>query len=241
MSTPAGRPALLRAAILLLPALLGACAGRAAREDFRESPGSPNVSGGEVLARVNGEAVTRAELDTFVRRSALEKKADDLRREVDRDPELHRRFLQELVVRRLILQWAEKLGIAVSEAEIDEAARRGVDPSGSFLILTTLREDAPKPDSRAGYRQSIQEELREAKVFRRLAQEGAVRDEPFTEFSVRAFYDGHREEFRGSYAEERERIDLKLRIERRHADHRQLAAFLFRRSEVTPAALAEFR
>jgi len=241
MTHPAGRKALLQTATLLLSAVLGSCAGRGTREAFRESASSPDVSGAEVLARVNGEAVTRAELDSFVRRSALEQKAAELRREIERDPELRRRFLQELVVGRLILQWAEKLGIVVSEAEIDEAARRGVDHSGWFLIMTSLRADGAKTDSPADFRQSVRDELREAKVFGRLAREGAVTSEPFTEFSLRAFYDANREQFKGSYAEERDRIDLLLKIERRRADHRQLASFLFRRSEVTPATLAEFR
>jgi hypothetical protein len=241
MLRPARRLLFVPTVILLLTALLGACAGKGPREDFRESTPSPDNSAAEVLARVNCEAVIRAELDSFVRRSALENKAAELRRDVERDPDLRRRFLQELVVRRMILQWADKLGIAVSESEIDEGIRRGTDASGKFLLQTTLLEDSPKTDSRADFRQSVQEELREAKVFSRLAQEGAVRDETFTELSFRDYYAAHRERFKGTYADERDRIELQLRIDKRHTDHRQLALFLFRRSEVTPGNLAEFR
>src|SRR5579859_6344160 len=99
----------LQAAAFLIPAFLEACTGHPGGGP--SSLGSSDELVPEVEAWVNGEAITRAELESHLPRPASASGSAELRRAV----------LQELVVERMVRRSAARIGITVSEAELDQA------------------------------------------------------------------------------------------------------------------------
>lgn len=180
----------------------------------------------EVVARVNGEPITLAELDCLLTTSGS----------ASGDQALRQAVLQELVIERMVRQSAMKYGLTVSEGELDQAVRRQMDKMSSAAFPTC--EGCAKTISAAEFREDQRYPLLEAKVFAHYAGQGALKDDQVTESAIRAYYDAHRNRCRGTYAEHHDKIAALLTEEKRSVDREQLIRFLFQRSEILPKSLA---
>lgn len=151
---------------------------------------APQVAWGaepEIVARVNGAAVTRQELqsmlgDSFTERSLLQELGDDNPKKND----LERLAVRKLIRHRLFLQEAERLGFTVTEAELDQ----------SLMVLRKRFEDLAQLGAwmhdRGHDDQSLLDTLRSqilmTKVWERLAEGVMVSKE-----QVKAYYETHKE------------------------------------------------
>jgi len=195
------------------------------RENQPERSSSTKELPRDVVARVNGESITRSELDSHLSRVGT----------ADRNQELRDAALQELVLERMVRQSAMKYGITVSETELDLAVRREMDKNSHFPEPRC--EGCTKTRSAAEFREDQRYRLLEAKVFAHYAGEGVLKNDPVSESAIRAYYDAHRDQCRGAYADDRAKIASMLTNKKRDADRDQLVRFLFQRFEVIPKSL----
>jgi peptidyl-prolyl cis-trans isomerase SurA len=141
----------------------------------------------EIVARVNGAAVTRQELqnilsDSLTERSLLQEFGADKPKEKD----LERLAVRKLIHHRLFLQEAERRGFTVTEAELDQ----------SLLVLRKRFEDLDKfgawMHDQGLDDQSLFDTLRSqilmTKVWERLVEGVVVRPE-----QVKGYYETHKE------------------------------------------------
>jgi parvulin-like peptidyl-prolyl isomerase len=152
----------------------------------------------EVVARVNGEPVTRAEVERM-RGSPLT--LGQARRELGvEEPDadaLERVALRNVIRRRLMIQEARRRGLTVPEKELDEriaALRRSFDDLGSFGAW--MQEQGL--DDRTLF-ESVRGDMSADRLWAALVEDVRVTDE-----EVRAYYDAHRDELR--------REEVRLRI-----------------------------
>jgi parvulin-like peptidyl-prolyl isomerase len=140
----------------------------------------------EIVARVNGAAVTRQELqsmlgDSFTERTLLQELGVDNPKKKD----LERLAVQKLIRHRLFLQEAERLGFTVTEAELDQ----------SLMVLRKRFDDLAQLGAWMHDRglddQSLLDTLRSqilmTKVWERLAEGVMVSPE-----QVKEYYETHK-------------------------------------------------
>jgi parvulin-like peptidyl-prolyl isomerase len=160
--------------------LVGAAIVLGSRRDGSEDP--------EIVARVNGEAVTegelhRAQADLLALRGPEGKRGD----EASDDEELEHLAVRQLIERQLILQEAARQNLSVSEDELDEA-------------LTELRRRFADLDSFGAWMQkrglddrSLMETIRGDLVMGRVTA-ALVEGVRVSEEQVRAYYEAHKED-----------------------------------------------
>lgn len=180
----------------------------------------PAAAGGperpEIAATVNGEAVTRAEVERM-RASPLT--LAQARRELgvaDPDPDaLERLALRRVIQRRLMIQEARRRRLAVSEQELDEriaALRRSFDDLASFGAW--MQEQGL--DDRSLF-ESVRGDLAADRLWAALVEGVRVTDE-----QVRAYYAAHRDELAG------EEVRLRIIAVRGEAAGEEIVAALRR-------------
>ena len=142
----------------------------------------------EIVARVNGEAVTLGELHRaradLLALSALQRKAGD---EASDDEELERLAVRQLMRRHLILQEAARQNLLLSEDELDEAV---IELRSRFADLQGF---GAWMQERGLDDRSLMETIRGDLLMRRAT---AVLAEGVraTEEQVRAYYEAHKED-----------------------------------------------
>lgn len=149
------------------------------RQDGSEDP--------EIVARVNGEAVTwrelhRAEVDLRAL-SSLQAKGE---KTLD-DEELERLALRQLIQRHLILQEAARQNLSVSEDELDEALIELRDRFADLESFGAWMQERGLED------RSLIETLRADVLVRRVTAALAERAQ-VTEEQVREYYEAHKED-----------------------------------------------
>lgn len=140
-----------------------------------------------VVARVNGEEISRADLERSIR--GVETQLNQ-RVPGDKRDGVVRGVLERLINYRLLLQEARARGIEVSAAEIDAQVRalaaqfRSEEDLRNALIRRGVTVDMLRDDAR-----------RDLRVARLVSQE-AGKDVAVPAADVRTFYDANREKFR---------------------------------------------
>lgn len=141
----------------------------------------------EIVARVNGAAVTRQELQSILGDSLEERSLlQELGAEKPKEKDLELLAVRKLIRHRLFLQEAERLGFTVTEAELDQ----------SLLVLRKRFEDLAQfgawMQGRGLDDQSLLDTLRSqilmTKVWERLSEGVMVSTE-----QVKAYYETHKE------------------------------------------------
>jgi parvulin-like peptidyl-prolyl isomerase len=164
----------------ILIVLVGAAIVLGPRRDGSEDP--------EIVARVNGEAVTQGELhraqaDLLALRGPEGKRGD----EASDDEELERLAVRQLIQRHLILQEAARQNLSVSDDELDEAIvelrRRFADLQG----LGAWMQERGLDDR--SLMETIRGDLLTRRVTTALMEGVRVSDE-----QVRAYYEAHKED-----------------------------------------------
>lgn len=149
------------------------------RRDGSEDP--------EIVARVNGEAVTRGELHRaeadLLALGGLQGKGD----KAPDDEELERLAVRQLIQRHLMLQEAARQNLSVSEDEFDEAL---IELRGRFPDLQSLGEWMQE---RGLDDRSLMETIRGDLLVRRVTA-ALVEGVRVTEEQVRAYYEAHKED-----------------------------------------------
>jgi peptidyl-prolyl cis-trans isomerase SurA len=153
-------------------------------------PGNPTGPDATVVARVNGDSITRAELRRM-RDNPLTRRQLQLELGVEgRDPErLDRLALQKLIHLRLLIQEARQRSMTVTEKELDQAItslRRGFDDLRSFGMW--MNEQGLDERSLFG---AIRDDLLADRVRTSLAEGARVGEK-----DVQQYYEAHQEELR---------------------------------------------
>jgi len=142
----------------------------------------------EIVARVNGEPVTRAELQRMLADSRMRRLSQrELGTQIPDSKELQRLALQKLIHRRLILQEAHRRNITVTEEEIDKGVAalrsrfKGAKKYQGWLRSMGLDE------------KSLRESLRRDLLATRVSVE-VVKEARVTEEQVQEYYEAHKAE-----------------------------------------------
>lgn len=142
-----------------------------------------------VLAEVNGETITRADIDLYeaARLESLRAGAGLL----DPQQELLREMglLRELVDQRVLLQRAGAQGVAALDRDVDEAVRRHRLAHGSEEVFLEFLALAGIADG------EFREELRRQLTVERLLSREVAATIRVREEEMRAYYDRHRAAF----------------------------------------------
>jgi len=158
----------------------------AAAAAAEEAETVPVLAADAVLATVNGENITGAEVqrvvDIFVEQAGGQIPSSQLARAI---VPVRARILEELVMRRVMLDAAEKEGISVSDEEFADNKKELAEglPEGVTV------EDMLK---RSGATES---ELRDQMVIRKLLMAKADAAGKASEEDAKAFYDEHKEDY----------------------------------------------
>ncbi len=141
-----------------------------------------------VVARVNGEAVTRGELDRLLNDPLAESRLrQELGGESSDSAGLERLAVHELIHRRLFLQEAVRRGFTVSEKELDQALLALRGRFGDLIAFGQWMQGRGLDDrSLLG---SLREQVLMAKVWEALVEEVGVSEE-----RVQEYYQIHRED-----------------------------------------------
>jgi hypothetical protein len=178
-----------------------------------------------IAARVNGEVITWAEVASGIAH---------LKNELAY-PELRQATLKQAVEDRLLRQSVAKNHITVTEQELDDLVQRHIEGSPPFP--SDLYEGCQKTISIAEFRENLRKGLLYDKLFQQFVVMDLLRDEPITEDGVRIFFEGHRNQFEGTFDLNRVRIDQYLKSNKRRDDREKVVALLFRQAQVIPADL----
>lgn len=166
----------MRAAWLLIPLLLLGCPQKAGPQQ------DPNV-----VATVNGEAITRAAFELELAREAQAMEGLASRTPEQIEP-YKQTLLDTMMQRTLLLQAARAQGIAVTPEEVDRRvlALASEYPAGSFDDALAKNETNRAELARRTREQLLVEHLFEQQVFARIAA---------TEDQIRRYFDEHPDEF----------------------------------------------
>lgn len=141
----------------------------------------------EIVARVNGKAVTRGELHRaeadLLALGGLQGKGD----EAPDDEELERLAVRQLIQRHLMLQEAVRQNLSVSEDELDEAL---IELRGRFA---DLQDFGAWMQERGLDDRSLMETLRGDLLMRRVMA-GLVEGSRPSDEEVREYYDAHKDD-----------------------------------------------
>jgi parvulin-like peptidyl-prolyl isomerase len=152
--------------------------------------GDPTKPDTTVVARVNGEAVTRVELQRMLNNPLTRRQLQQEFGVADPDQkELERLALRSLIRRRLMLQEAARRKMAISDEELDQgiaSLRRRFEDLRSFGMW--MKEEGL--DDRSLF-ESIRVQMLATRVAGALAAEVRV-----TEEQVREHYEAHREDLK---------------------------------------------
>jgi parvulin-like peptidyl-prolyl isomerase len=153
-------------------------------------PGGPTEADAAVVARVDGEPVTRAELRRMRDNPLTRRQLQQELGAEEPDPErLERLALRRLIHLRLLVQEARRRGITVTEKELDDAItslRRGFDDLRSFGAW--MNEQWLDERSMFG---AIRDDLLADRARAALAEGARVEEK-----DVQQYYDSHRDELR---------------------------------------------
>ncbi|HEY0295061.1 MAG TPA: peptidylprolyl isomerase [Bordetella sp.] len=153
------------------------------------APAPAASAGGEqfgdgIAAVVNKEVITMRDL-----REASQRTAADLQQhkiQVPPDDVLQRQVLQQLIMDRLQEQEARRLGIALTDAQVDQAV--GMIADRNRLTVDQLKAEIAKTGaSWDGYRKSIREEIRTTRLRQRMVDSNIT----ITDGEVDAFLKEH--------------------------------------------------
>ncbi len=136
-----------------------------------------------IVAIVNDEVITQSQLEDL--KMPLGNKGFITYRDTD-DPEVRKRLLERLIDKKLQLQRARKLGIVVSEADVDGAINdvRQRNHMSQKELVASLREQGL---TMADYRQQIREQMTIARlVHREVRSRIVINDE-----EAMAYYKAH--------------------------------------------------
>jgi len=186
---------------------------------------SPDADDSAIAARVNGEVITVA---------ALESKVCPLRPGLV-TPELRLAVLRECVQERLIAQSASKNRVSFSEEELT-----------LFMIQSVERPSAPFPACKgcsrliptAEYREACRTELLAQKLIHFFIQRNLLKPEEDSEDRVRRFFEDHRDQYRGDFETNRPALLRCFETQSRAAQYRSLIDILLRQAIVSPEELA---
>jgi parvulin-like peptidyl-prolyl isomerase len=153
-----------------------------------QAVGSTKAADGSVVARVNGEPVTRAEFQRMLGNPLTRRELQLKLGEEQPDPQqLERLALRKAIHHRLMLQEAARRNIAVTGAELDKAIaslRRRFDDLGDFGRWMTDQG----LDDRALF-EAVRGDMLAGRVWAALAQGVRVSEE-----QAQQYYDSHRGE-----------------------------------------------
>ncbi|MBI2343060.1 MAG: peptidyl-prolyl cis-trans isomerase [Deltaproteobacteria bacterium] len=142
---------------------------------------------GDVVARVDGEAITTSELETAA--MMMQHRADPIRL---KGKDYHKTFtstvLQELIDRRLIAQAARAAGITLASDEIDAFVTQSLAQYNARTLTEVLRSHAI--DETQWRREQQYHLLTERYIAQVIAPTIII-----TPKDVRAYYEAHRDEF----------------------------------------------
>lgn len=157
---------------LLLLCLLAACEGGA--QDVVRAP----------LIEINGQLINKAEfLAAFEKSLQKDQPLTGIERE-----ELQRSFLVQLIDRELIHGEARRLGIAVTEADIEAALQSHRQDYPGAAFETMLQE-------RGLTLEDWRDELRESLIMEKLLEEAVYSRVEVSEMEVAAYYEANRDQF----------------------------------------------
>ncbi|NOZ69521.1 MAG: hypothetical protein GXP46_09850, partial [Deferribacteres bacterium] len=176
-----------------------------------------------VVATVNNEVITWSELVNMIKlegKAYLENVPAEERRK--RIRELEKPFLNRLIQMKLELQEARKMGLSVSDAEIDSAVediRRKFDLTEEALMASLRAEGMSLED----YRARLKEQILISKVVNYAIKSRIV----ITDREIRQYYEANKEKFTG-----KEKVKIRQIFFAAPADDSQKAAVEARAREV---------
>jgi len=144
------------------------------------------------VAEVNGSAITQGEMDQEMGRYEQQLKMAGQTATPEQVGEVREKVLKGLVDRELLAQQTKKLGIATSDAEVDEqmaTLKKRFSNEAQFAdALTKMNLTEVQ----------LKDELRQDKAIRKMIDQEVAGKVTLTDQDVKAFYDGHPEFFKTS-------------------------------------------
>lgn len=151
-----------------------------------EEPTLTEAEAAAVVATINGTPLTEGEIHKVL--TGLQRQ---LRSRVTPEefknalPRIRERIIEDLVMRRILLDAVAKAGISLSEAEFEEIKKELADELPPGMSLETYLEEMG----------TTEEELRQQMTVRKLVLAQAEAIAKPTEEEIKEYYDFHREDF----------------------------------------------
>lgn len=144
----------------------------------------------EIVAVVNGQAITRYELQQDMRNSPAQSSMGAMGLQMERDGERERKVLRSMINERLFVQEAERLGISVPDEVVRSRLERIRQENGLSReeLEEYLRE---RGRDLKQFKETIRSKIKVNRLLSSMVRQKVV----LTEEEVRSYYKEHKDEF----------------------------------------------
>ena len=147
--------------------------------------GCPDRTGGDVMAKVNGYKITRAELDKSYTRQIL---GSPQKPSAEQEQLLRLQLLAQIINRQLYLQKAEKLGIVATDEEIESRVNQLKTPYTTEEFTKRLQE--------MGFTEGeYKQELRRNLTMDKLRNKEILSKVAISDGDIQSYYNEHKSQF----------------------------------------------
>jgi len=166
-------------------AVIGPCANAAKEKDAKKDKVAKDK-----IAAVNGSTITQAELDTEMGRYERQMVMTGRTLEPDQRTEMKKKVLDGLIDRELLIQESHKLGIKVSEAEINDqlAALKKRFPNEQEFNSRLVSMKMTEADLKAQFGQDM--------TLKKVIEQEVASKITISDEDTKTFYDGHPDLFK---------------------------------------------